>query len=74
MRIGSNGDGEGEKLMTRDGAAEYMGIAASTLATWASTNKIMVPYIKIGACVRYRRSDLDKFLDGCMVDGKSERL
>jgi excisionase family DNA binding protein len=50
-------------LLTREQAAEYLGIAPQTLAVWAVTGRYDLPFIKIGRCARYRKSDLDKFID-----------
>lgn len=49
------------RLMTPDEAAAYMSVAAKTLANWRYIG-IGPPYYKIGAGVRYRRSDLDAFI------------
>ena len=43
-------------------AASYLGLAPATLEIWRSTGRYDLPYMKIGRCVRYRRSDLDTFL------------
>jgi len=51
-----------EELLTRKQAANYLGIAASTLAIWASVKRYNLPYIKIGHLVKYRRKDLDAFI------------
>jgi len=50
-------------LMTRAKAAEYLGTTEKTLATWASTKKVRVPYIKLGRAVRYSRASLDEFIE-----------
>lgn len=50
-------------LLTRKEAAEYLGITASTLAVWACVKRYKLPYIKIGRLVKYRRSDLDSFIE-----------
>lgn len=55
-------------LMTREQAAEYLGVSASTLANWACTQKFTIPYCKLGRSVRYRQSDLDAFIQSCEVD------
>ena len=49
------------EMMTPKQAAEYLGIAAQTLAVWRSTGRYALPFVKVGRNVRYRRSDLDKF-------------
>lgn len=51
-----------EELLTRKQAAHYLGIAASTLAIWASVKRYNLPYIKVGHLVKYRRKDLDAFI------------
>jgi excisionase family DNA binding protein len=50
-------------LLTRDEAAEFLGIKPQTLAVWATTHRYHLPYIRVGTRVRYRRSDLEAFLD-----------
>ena len=49
-------------LMKPDQAAEYLQITSATLATWRSTNRRKLPFVKIGGQVRYRRQDLDQFI------------
>ncbi len=50
-------------LLTREQAAEHLGIRPQTLAVWHTTGRYRLPVIKVGRCVRYRRVDLDAFLD-----------
>ena len=51
-----------EKLLTREEAAEWLGIRPQTLAAWATTRRHL-PFVKIGdKVVRYRRSDLEAYL------------
>lgn len=49
--------------MTRTEAAEYLGLAVSTLEVWGSTKRYDLPYIKLGRSVRYRLSDLEAFIE-----------
>jgi len=49
-------------LMTRQQAAEYLGVKAQTLAVWKSTGRYSLPFVKVGSNTRYRKTDLDKFL------------
>lgn len=56
-------------LMSRNEASVYLGVPSGTLAVWASTKRVDLPYIKIGGCVRYRKRDLDAFLEGLPVNG-----
>jgi excisionase family DNA binding protein len=50
------------ELLTRQEAAEYLGITSRTLAVWACVKRYNLPYVKIGRLVKYRRTDLDNFI------------
>lgn len=52
-----------EPIMTRKMAARYLSVKPETLAVWDCTKRYDLKPIKIGRSVRYRKSDLDKFLD-----------
>ncbi len=49
-------------LLSRREAAAYLGVAEQTLAVWASTKRVHIPFIKLGKLVKYRKSDLDQFI------------
>jgi len=49
-------------LLTNEEAAAYLGLKPGTLDVWRSTKRYSLPYIKVGRLVRYRKSDLDRFL------------
>jgi len=51
------------ELLTRDQAAAYLGVSVGTLAVWATTGRYSLPVVKVGRLVRYRRTDLDAWLD-----------
>lgn len=51
------------RLLTREEAAEYMGIKKSTLATWTCNKRYNLPIVKVGRLVRYRLSDIIYFLE-----------
>ena len=61
-----------QDILTSDQAAEYLGIRRQTLEVWRCTRRVNIPYHKIGRCVRYRRADLDRYLDAHRVGGDSE--
>ena len=42
-------------------AAEYLGCKPGTLRLWASKRR--VPYVKVGYLTRYRKADLDEYLE-----------
>ncbi len=48
-------------------AAAYLGVTAGTLEIWRCTNRQTIPYLRIGRHIRYRRADLDKWLDSRRV-------
>jgi len=49
-------------LLDTDAAAARLGIKATTLNTWRSTRKVLIPFIKIGSRVLYDVGDLDQFV------------
>jgi len=55
---------QNSKLLTREQAAKYLGVAVSTLANWACTKKVNLTYVRLGRSVRYRLNDLDAFIEG----------
>ncbi len=57
-----------EPLLDRKSAARYLSVAPGTLATWDSTKRHNLNPIKIGRAVRYRRSDLDRFIQDGMTE------
>lgn len=54
-------------LLTRREAASYLGITPETLAVWASTRRYPLRFIKIGRLSKYRKSDLDAFINSRTV-------
>ena len=51
------------ELLTREEAARYLGLATQTLSLWACTGRYGLPFLKIGRNVRYRKTDLDAWLE-----------
>lgn len=54
---------EGDILLSREEAAQYLGFSSKTLAVWASTGRYGLPMVKIGRLVKYRKSALDEFIN-----------
>ena len=50
-------------LLTTRQAAEFLGLSPETLLTWRCTKQVEIPYIKLGKAVRYRREDLEAFIN-----------
>ena len=49
-------------LGTKD-AAQFLGLKEQTLAIWRSAKRYDLPYIRVGRSIRYRISDLERFLE-----------
>lgn len=58
---------QNHELKSRREAAEYLGVAEQTLAVWACTGRYPLPMVKIGRRVKYRKSDLDRFIERHLV-------
>lgn len=52
-----------DQLFKREDAAAYLDLKPQTLAKWAMTGRYDLPFIRVGHSVRYRRSDLDRWLE-----------
>ena len=50
-------------LFSTDQAAAYLDLSPNTLEIWRCTKRHAIPYVKIGRKVRYRRADLDDWLE-----------
>ena len=50
------------QLLSRAQAARFLGISPATLAVWAK-NHHGVPFVRVGRLVKYRRIDLEAYLD-----------
>ena len=44
-------------------AAAILDVSPGTLGVWRSTGRYNLPFIKVGRNVRYRRADLDAWLE-----------
>lgn len=53
---------DAQTINTKD-AAVFLGLSASTLRQDRSTQKLKIPFYRIGRAVRYRREDLQAFID-----------
>ena len=57
-----------ERYLTRQEAAEFLGLKPQTLNNWATTRKHLPVYKIGGRCVRYKLSDLQRFMEKrCLV-------
>jgi predicted DNA-binding transcriptional regulator AlpA len=49
-------------LLTTAQVADLLQVGPQTLVNWRSTRAVPLPFVKIGGCVRYWRSDVLTFL------------
>ena len=54
-------------LLSREQAAEFLGVKAQTLACWACNRRYRLRYYKIGRLTRYRLADLERFVESRAV-------
>ena len=53
---------DAQPLINEDSAAQRLGLSAASLQKDRQTRALGIPFVKIGAAIRYRVSDLDKFV------------
>lgn len=61
---------ENSPLLSRIEAAKYIGVCPQTLAVWASTGRYGLPMVKIGRYAKYRKEDLDRFIESNIQGGE----
>lgn len=52
-----------DRLLRPEEAAAKLSISPETLATWRCTKKQHVPFVKVGAAVRYRTQDITAYVE-----------
>ena len=50
-------------LLTEAQAADFLGLSPGTLSVWRSTGRYALPFVKIGARVRYKRGALQSWVE-----------
>ena len=59
-----------DPLLNPNEAAEYLGVSKDTLAVWRCTGRYSIPYLKVGRLAKYRKSDLEAWLESrCRING-----
>ena len=51
-----------DELLSREEASQLLGVKVNTMAVWAMKGLPPAP-TKIGSCVRYKRSELERFIN-----------
>ena len=54
--------------------AEFLDIEIGTLSVWRATKRYPLRYVKIGASVKYRLSDLEAFIESRIQNGGGAAL
>ncbi|MEI8375063.1 MAG: helix-turn-helix domain-containing protein [Planctomycetota bacterium] len=55
------------ELLTRQQAAELLGVKSRTLAVWHCVHRYGIPLVKVGSRCMYRKTDLDRWLQSRTV-------
>jgi predicted site-specific integrase-resolvase len=55
-------DRPSDELLDEAAAAARLAIAPATLRVWRCTGRYALPFVKVGRLVRYRASDIDRFI------------
>ena len=50
-------------LLTPEEVANALGLSHRTLAAWRSNRRNLLPYVKVGNRIRYRRQDVAAWLE-----------
>ncbi len=59
------------ELLTTEEAARILGVKPQSLAVWRLHGENL-PFVKVGRLVRYRRSDIEKWLEAQTVTVRGE--
>lgn len=52
-----------DPLLDEPEASAFIGVKPGTLSVWRSTGRYGIPFIKVGSRVKYRESDLSRWLE-----------
>jgi len=56
-----------DALIDTDGASTLLSVPSATLAKWRSTGEVRIPYVRLGRQIKYRTSDLKRFIETSTV-------
>ena len=60
-------------LLTPEQVADQLGVTEHTLAVWRSENRYPLAYVKVGRYVRYRQSDVNRFIEQRTVNSHCDQ-
>ena len=72
MLTAANPTANPNELLNDQDAARVIGVTAQTLSVWRCTGRYDLPFLKIGRLVRYRRADLEAWLESRVVRAGTE--
>ena len=61
-----------QNLLNPEQVAEILGISVSTLSVWRCTKRYNLKYVKCGRLIRYRATDVEKFIESRTNDCATE--
>lgn len=57
------------EYLTPKQTSETIGVQLQTLAAWRSSGRYGLPFVRVGRLIRYRRSDVQAWLESRRVAG-----
>lgn len=65
---------QAQQLVSEREAARILSVSPTTLSTWRSRHRYQLPFVRLGGArsVRYRLSDLRRFIESGLVGGDAE--
>jgi len=60
------------ETLSQEETAEMLGVRTSTLASWRSSGKYGLKYIKIGKKITYMKKDVKEFIESCKIIPKNK--
>lgn len=55
-------------LLSQSEAAEYLGTTVGTLNSWRHYGKQKIPFVRWGNRIRYRKADLDAWIESQIIN------
>lgn len=62
------------ELLTPEQTAALLGLSPGTLMVWRSNRRYPLAFVKVGGRVRYRKQDVEKFIERRTVDPAAPTL
>ncbi|MBN2295445.1 MAG: helix-turn-helix domain-containing protein [Pirellulales bacterium] len=59
-----------DPLLDEKKSAQFLDVSPGTLSVWRCERRYPLPYVKIGRSVKYKLSDLKRFIESRTVGGE----